>query len=67
MSHEPVVLEQDEDGVWVAFCPGLPGCLSQGRTEAEARANLAEAVEAFHECLANRGESLADCLAKEPA
>jgi len=67
MSHEPVILEQDEDGAWVAFCPGLPGCLSQGRSEAEARANLAEAMEAFRECLAKHGEGLADCTGEEPA
>jgi predicted RNase H-like HicB family nuclease len=62
MKRLPVVLEQDEDGVWVAFCPGLPGCISQGATQQEARSNLAEAMEAFQECLDKRGECLADCL-----
>ena len=57
-----VIIEQDEDGAWVAVCPGLPGCISQGASEAEARANLCEAMEAFHECLARRGEALTDCL-----
>lgn len=61
MRNLPMVLEQDEDGVWVAFCPGLPGCISQGDTQEEARANLAEAMEAFEECLAKSGECLADC------
>ena len=65
MHDLPLVLEQDEDGMWVACCPGLPGCISQGASEAAARANLAEAMAAFGECLAKHGESLADCLGGE--
>jgi predicted RNase H-like HicB family nuclease len=56
-----MIIEPDEDGMWVATCPGLPGCISQGRTRAEAEANLAEAMAALRECLALRGESLAEC------
>jgi len=41
-----VTLERDESGFVVAECPALPGCLSQGRTEAEALANIREAIEA---------------------
>ena len=41
-----VTLERDESGVIVVECPALPGCLSQGRTEAEALANIREAIEA---------------------
>ena len=41
-----VTLERDEAGFVVAECPALPGCLSQGRTEAEALANIREAIEA---------------------
>ena len=33
--HE-IVIEPDEDGVFVAECPALPGCISQGKTRAEA-------------------------------
>jgi len=40
-----VTLEKGEDGFIVAECPSLPGCLSQGRTEAEALANIREAIE----------------------
>lgn len=65
MDETPTIIEQDEDGVWVASCPGLPGCISQGRTRREAAANLAEAMEAFHECLDKHGECLADCLPKK--
>lgn len=40
-----ITLERDEDGFIVVECPALPGCLSQGRTEAEALANIREAIE----------------------
>ena len=35
-----VTIQQDEDGVYIAECPSIPGCLSQGATEAEAEANI---------------------------
>ncbi|WP_424667587.1 type II toxin-antitoxin system HicB family antitoxin [Candidatus Binatus sp.] len=41
-----VTLQRDESGFVVVECPALPGCLSQGRTEAEAVANIREAIEA---------------------
>lgn len=40
-----VVLEPGEDGWIVAECPSLPGCVSQGRTEAEAIDNIREAIQ----------------------
>ena len=40
-----VTLEPGEDGWIVADCPALPGCVSQGRTTAEALANMREAIE----------------------
>ena len=42
-----VTLERDEDGWIVAECPALPGCMSQGRTEEEAMANIKEAITAW--------------------
>ena len=39
-----VVIERDEDGVWVAECPAIPGCVSQGETKEEAVANIREAI-----------------------
>lgn len=42
-----VVLTPDEDGWIVAECPALPGCVSQGRTEQEALANVKEAITAW--------------------
>ena len=48
-----VTLDRDEDGVWVAECPAIPGCVSQGATKDEAVKNLDEAIRA---CLAVRAE-----------
>jgi predicted RNase H-like HicB family nuclease len=49
----PVSIYQDEDGMYIAECPSIPGCVSQGRSETEAQANLADAIK---ECLAVRAE-----------
>ncbi len=42
-----VVLYPGEDGYWVAECPSLPGCISQGATKKDALANIKEAIEAY--------------------
>jgi len=39
-----VVIEQDETGYYVAEVPALPGCVSQGQTMTEAKANIKEAI-----------------------
>lgn len=44
MIEVAVVLETGEDGWITAECPSLPGCVSQGRTEEEALANIREAI-----------------------
>jgi len=46
-----VVIHPGEDGYWVAECPSLPGCISQGRSKDEAIANIREAVAAYVETL----------------
>jgi predicted RNase H-like HicB family nuclease len=48
-----VSIYQDEDGMYIAECPSIPGCVSQGQTEGEAVANIADAI---RECLAVRAE-----------
>lgn len=40
-----VTLYPDEDGVLIAECPALPGCVSQGATRAEALENIRDAIE----------------------
>ena len=39
-----VIIFRGEDGYWVVECPSLPGCVSQGQTQAEAIANITEAI-----------------------
>jgi predicted RNase H-like HicB family nuclease len=48
-----VSLDRDEDGVWIAECPSIPGCVSQGNTREEALENVKEAIEL---CLQVRAE-----------
>ena len=44
MNRWDVWIEKDEDGYFVAHCPALPGCHSQGHTEEEALDNIKEAI-----------------------
>ena len=53
-----VTIEKDEDGVFVAECPAIPGCLSQGRTEREALRNVRKAIQLCLEVRAERGMPL---------
>jgi predicted RNase H-like HicB family nuclease len=53
-----VLIEQDEDGVFVAVCPTLPGCVSQGATRAEAKKNITEAIEGYLESLKKHGDPI---------
>ncbi|MBN1632266.1 MAG: type II toxin-antitoxin system HicB family antitoxin [Thermoleophilia bacterium] len=39
-----VTVDRDEDGVWIAECPAIPGCVSQGDTRDEALSNVQEAI-----------------------
>jgi predicted RNase H-like HicB family nuclease len=60
-----VILEQDEDGVFVAEVPALPGCISQGARRAEALTNIQEAVEAYLESLRAHGEPIPPSINEE--
>jgi predicted RNase H-like HicB family nuclease len=50
-----VTIERDEGGWIVAECPALPGCISQGRTEAEAMDNIREAIQLSLETRRSQG------------
>jgi predicted RNase H-like HicB family nuclease len=50
-----VTLTRDETGMVVIECPAIPGCISQGGTEAEALANIREAIQACLEARADAG------------
>ncbi len=53
-----VTIESDEDGVFVAECPALPGCISQGKTRDEAMANIRDAIQGYVESLKKHGEPI---------
>lgn len=42
-----VVIYHGEDSYWIAECPSLPGCISQGKTKDEAIFNIKEAIEGY--------------------
>ena len=50
-----VVVYPGEDGYWVAECPSLPGCISQGRTKQEAIVNIKEAIQGYVAALTDDG------------
>ena len=60
-----VLIEQDEDGAFVAEVPSLPGCLSQGQTREEATENIKEAIELYLESLAAHDEPVPPPITEE--
>lgn len=60
-----VLIEQDEDGVFVAEVPALPGCISQGRTRTEATENIKEAIALYLESLSANNEALPPPITEE--
>ncbi len=55
-----VVISRGEDGYWVAECPSLPGCISQGSSREEAIANIKEAIEGYIAALEEDGLRVPD-------
>ena len=51
-----VIIELDESGWYVAQCPSLPGCISQGNTREEALENIQDAIKGYLESLAKHNE-----------
>jgi predicted RNase H-like HicB family nuclease len=53
-----ITLYQDEDGTFIAECPAIPGCISQGKTEREAEKNMQDAIKECLEVRAKNGRPL---------
>ena len=53
-----VLIERDEDGVFIAEVPSLPGCVSQGQSRSEAVRNIQEAIALYLESLHERGDPI---------
>lgn len=60
-----VLIEQDEDGAFVAECPALPGCISEGATRAEAVANIRDAIKGYLESLREHDEPIPPSIHEE--
>jgi len=60
-----VLLEQDEDGMFIAEVPALPGCVSQGETREEAARNIKEAIELYLESLQAHDEPIPPPITEE--
>ena len=50
-----VIIYHGEDGFWIAECPSLPGCISQGETKQAAITNIKEAIEGYIAALKEDG------------
>jgi len=64
MKHR-VLIEQDEDGVYVITCPSLPGCVSQGKTREEAIRNIQDAIQGYLRSLEEHGEPIPPPIEEE--
>ncbi len=53
-----VVIEQDEDGKFIATAPSLPGCMSQGDSREEAMRNITDAIQGYLESLDKSGDPI---------
>ena len=53
-----ITMFRDEDGMFVADCPAIPGCVSQGKTEEEAERNIREAIQQHIASLAARSQPI---------
>jgi predicted RNase H-like HicB family nuclease len=53
-----ITIFQDEDGIFIAECPSIPGCISQGKTEEDAEKNIREAIKDCLEVRAEKGMPL---------
>jgi len=60
-----VIVEQDESGWFVAECPSLPGCISQGKTREDALVNIREAIEGYIESLEKHGDPVPPTITEE--
>ena len=60
-----VLITEDEDGQFVAECPSLPGCISQGETRELALENIQDAIRGFLESLKKHGDPIPPSISEE--
>jgi len=60
-----ILIEQDEDGMFVVECPTLPGCVSQGKTRNEALENIKDAIKGYLDSLMKHNEPIPPPIQEE--
>ena len=60
-----IIIEQDEDGRFVAECPSLPGCISQGKTRQEVLLNIQDAMKGYLISLKKHNEPIPPSITEE--
>jgi len=60
-----VLIDQDEDGMFIAMCPSLPGCVSQGTTRKEALDNIQDAIAGYLASLKKHGDPVPPSIDEE--
>jgi len=60
-----IIIEQDKDGNYVAECPALPGCISEGKNREETLTNIKDAVCGYLASLKKHGEPIPPSIEEE--
>jgi antitoxin HicB len=60
-----IEIQQDENGQFVASCPTLPGCWSQGETREQAIKSMTDAIEGYLESLRKHGDPIPAPITEE--
>ena len=60
-----ITVFKDEDGLYIASCPALPGCHSQGKTRKEALSNIEEAIRGYIADMRKHGERVPKATVQE--
>lgn len=60
-----ILIEKDEDGMFVVQCQNLPGCISQGKTRKEALENIKDAIQGYLFSLKKHGEPIPPSIEEE--
>ena len=60
-----IIIEQDKDKMFIAECPSLPGCISQGKTRKEAVENIKDAIQGYLKSLKKHKEPIPPSIEEE--